>query len=350
MKTHKYISVIGMIVLFLLISTGCIEEVKVHTQFFPDGSCKRVITFKADDDNVDWSEFSVPVDSTWTISMKKDSADSSKYLFAAEKLFASYDSINRDYSNKPHKLQGVERHILYEKKFRWFYTFYAYEEKVQAVYNKIPITNFMTEEEYHFIISDEEEQRVLKPDLDSTRFAKYSEDIEEKEMRWFYSSLFKELYEGLLKVAETGDVEMLTKKKLSENKDSLYHTFLESSDPFDTWDYFERMFEDNKIDTLRKTYPHYFSEYNYLESMLEKLLGMKEYENIILMPGELYDSNSKRIENNQVRWMIKPENFFARDFVMAARSKVTNTWTFILSGIVVLLVIVLWITGRKKRT
>lgn len=63
------------------------------------------------------------------------------------------------------------------------------------------------------------------------------------------------------------------------------------------------------------------------------------YENSIQLPGLLLDSNSDRLQGNLITWKVSNERLKVGDLVMRAQSRITNLWTFVVTGLAGLIIV-----------
>ncbi|NOY38618.1 MAG: hypothetical protein GXO83_13710 [Chlorobi bacterium] len=336
------------IILLLLIIQGCITDQEVTTVFSTDGSCLRKVTFKSDEKKFDLSDLNIPVDSTWAVTVRKDTADTSKFFIRAEKHFANVEELNFLYDSLPHNFSGIQRNITWKVKFRWFYTFYDYTETISALFHQRPMSEFMTPEEIRYALAEDDEKDSLFSNLDSTALEELDERVDEKGWKWIAACTFDEVFKGLLKTAGEHPVGVFTVENLEKEKDSLLKRFENVAEDSAFNGYFARTFGIEDFDSLVNTYPDNFKTYKELEDVVGRTFG-EEYVNKIQLPGTLVYTNAEKTENGMLAWKIGSMKFLGEDYIMEAVTKKSNPWAFYIAIFVVLLAVMFWIVPLKKK-
>lgn len=86
-----------------------------------------MVTFKTDKKKYNTEDLCIPVDSTWTITMSKDTSDTTLYFVKAEKTFHNANDINEDYKKVPNSFSGIKREISFKKKFMLLFKLSGHE-------------------------------------------------------------------------------------------------------------------------------------------------------------------------------------------------------------------------------
>jgi len=60
---------------------------------------------------------------------------------------------------------------------------------------------------------------------------------------------------------------------------------------------------------------------------------MKEYMNVVEMPGVITTTTSYMLKGNQVSWEVQPMAMLFADYEMSVVSRVVNNWAFIVTGV-----------------
>jgi len=91
-----------------------------------------------------------------------------------------------------------------------------------------------------------------------------------------------------------------------------------------------------------------------LDDKIESLISPSEKPSLstsVVLPGLLLNTNAKSIEGNMLTWKPDSDIGLFIDFKMTAESRVTNTWTMIVTGLTaVILVLILLIPYRRGQT
>ncbi len=316
------------IAVLLIISAGC-KEYTTKTKINPDGSCERVVIVEGDTSGITSLPFPVPVDKSWKIEKRKSEKDSSKVVYSAEKSFTDVNSLNAEYSNQD-KI-GVK--INFEKKFRWFYTYYEYEETYKSYfpYRMIPLKKYLSTEEYQKFI-DGDTTKVL-----NERLQKYAG---ENYLEYFLTEF--------LKVCKEKEIYTVTEASIREKRNAIFE-FIDHHDNNSKTlaSFLATIFKSESIKGLE---PFFETIVNEVEKKME-WAGSADgtYTNQISMPGVILSTNSKSVKGNTVEWKVDSWRFQFEDFVMRVESRSANVSVFVITGIIFVASLLLLIVPRLKR-
>ncbi|MCD6202137.1 MAG: hypothetical protein J7K46_10065 [Bacteroidales bacterium] len=337
-------------ILILLFLSGCITDEKVTTYFHPDGTVTRRVTFKTNRKKFDTDHLAVPVDSSWTLTVRKDTADTAQFLVRAEKTFGGVQWLNNDYKIKPNALSGVKREISFERKFMWFYTFYYYQETVSKVFDQHPLSEFLTDEEIGYVKAGDPKKKEMVTGLDSMAREKYEDRVNKKYMQWLAACMFDELLAGLTKTAQTHPAGAFTVKNLTSGKDSLKAKYTGMIVNMKSDKVFSQYFSDCYgvvPDSLMDRYPAYFKRYVELQNIFSSVF-FAEYENRVQLPGRLYDSNADTVEKDLCSWQVRPARYLGDDLDMFAAAREANLWAWAVALVILVLTLAVWLVPKKK--
>ncbi len=321
------------IVLLLLLVNGC-KEISVRTKVNSDGSVERTYTIESDSES-ESNIFPFQIDSTWKIEVKKNE-ESKKYLHIAKKVYPSLKSLKNDFSlTMIYEKPKIKLEI--EKQFRWFYTYYSYRETYQSltIFNKIPISNFFTEEEIK--------------DIEAGNDTSYLKDKTEE---WQQRNLFEVLYEMLYKKAGEFDQPELSQATLKSKKEELFKELLKAKGSMDSDEIIialENIFKTKSVNLWRET----VDEFNkLLEKEINNLSGGDKFVNEVILPGLILQTNARSIEGGKLTWQLTPDRFSMSDFEMYAESRRANEFAFIVTVIAFLGILTLLFLPfiRKRKT
>ncbi|HEX9934347.1 MAG TPA: hypothetical protein VGB38_04045, partial [bacterium] len=138
-------------VLTLMSLAGC-REITTTTQVRRDGSCIRTVSIRTGSTSVDSvfaGPFTIPVDSTWTKSIEREKTGDKKLIYTAIKTFRSALDLARAYLRPEDGKLHVVIDIRLDRRFRWFNTFYTYQETIKASnpFISVPISDYLTADE-----------------------------------------------------------------------------------------------------------------------------------------------------------------------------------------------------------
>ncbi len=337
-------------IFILFFFSGCVTDQKVTTYFHPDGTVTREVTFKTNRKKFDPEQLAVPVDSTWTLTMQKDTADTTLFLVRAEKVFGSVQWLNNDYKMIPNALSGVKREVSFERKFMWFYTFYYYQETVSKVLDQHPLSEFLTKEELGYLKAEDPKKEKMTAGLDSLAREKYDDRVNKKYMQWLAACMFDELFAGLTKAVQNHPSGAFTVENLTSGKDSLKAKYTGMIVNMEGDNAFAQYFSGRYgvvPDSLMKRYPSVFKKYVELQDILSSAF-FTEYENRVQLPGRLFDSNADTVKNDLCAWRVSPARYMGEDMDMFAAARKANLWAWFVAGVIILFAVVLWMPKKKQ--
>ena len=336
MKLRNNITLLltGILVIYL---SGCYERnYTVKTKVYPDGSVERTYLIEKDDSAAVYQNpFPVIFDSTWKIEVKKVNDSTKTFIYSAAKFFPSYNELKGDIV-KSDKIDKLNNSVTIGKHFRWFYTYFSYKEiyKEFLPYNNIPMDKFFSQKELQQIYSD----TISKP-------------LKSKIEDWWQKNIFEEYFKALAKSAQFYNSADFNLNLLNSKKDSLYNALVKSDTKAENVIAIcEKVLGTNKVGRLKNEFESIEKNLNKnFESML-KLDG--NYVNEVILPGIIVNTNAKAIEGNKLTWKFNTSNSNMVFIEMTAQSRMINTWTFIVTGILVLIILIGIVLSviRKKRS
>ena len=334
-----------MIIMMLLSSCGGPDALLIN-MVREDGSVKRTVILTYHKDEFDLSDCQVPVDSTWDISKSYDvsEAGDTTYSLTAVKEFESVRAINILYDEYDGSNPGMERMAGFNKKFRWFNTFYRYSENINAALAGIPPEDFFSEEELDYFYMPEKLIDALLEGPDSTRIEETILDhLAKRKEEWFEKSLLRAF---VLKVADTVSASpgiAVDTSQIFKKAEELSYSIFEDMEEQQVVDTLlgEEFYKNNRalVDTL-------FSD---VEDEFQVALETDSYLVQTYMPGELTSTNGYIDENGNVLWEVKGEVFLSDDYNMWAESSSTNLWAWIITGAFVLFVLTGLLIKTKRQ-
>ncbi len=168
---HRWMT--GLAMSACLVFPGCLDKYDVTTVVSADGTCERVITLKRDSRKLPSGAFPVPVDSSWTCTWAETTKATTtgspggggkEYIYSAKKRFADFDELSREYPPQRDPA-NLSIRVRVEKKFRWFYTYYVYDEtyeRFDPLHDPIQPSAFLTREEIQRFMSSEKPDSLLE--------------------------------------------------------------------------------------------------------------------------------------------------------------------------------------------
>lgn len=321
-----------LVVLGLLFLTSCEHSVTMETQVHPDGSLDKSITLKGDSSTVTHNFLGISAAKGWAVSCQPDSSDQDKLFVKFKRQFNSAEEFNQTLGNPSDTTFRMTS--SFDKKFRWFYTYFQYSETYHAINRlTLPISDYFVQEDFEFIDRLSPEGHPLTK-ADSL----YLDRLHEKIFDVYGTrAVFEKYCEGI----ET----LLTTKQattwidtLRAYQDELYVDFINDENADST---FYRKFttipgfpvSPSELEQLWTEFEH--------ETDFYSVATNAEYVNIISMPGSLVQTNADSVNQSTGYWKPRSTRFLLKDYEMTSESKQLNVWAWIVTGVIVLAAIVL---------
>ena len=337
---------------------GCPKKSIVTTRINTDGSCTRTVGMidPRDFKGIDSVRHDLPVsiDHSWEFININDSTA----LF--QKQYNSIDELNSLYAHDESEFGVYKRSVGLEKNFRWFYTEFIYHETFGGILTKVPLSNYMSEEEIQLIKMDDSEKHPLVMNMNPKARQSLIDNIDERAGFWIHDNLFEIVFEDILEIAYSSSIINRDKINVGALKDSIkvqikkYDKVLVSfdfdDDAMDMIDLARLVGENLKLDSLKLIQLVNIVELADLESRYDTELfaGFDDYNNHVFMPGQLTDTNADEIRSDTLHWDIGFIKFMDDDYTLYAESKVTNTWAYMVSGFVLAIALITPFLRKKK--
>ncbi|MDP2037572.1 MAG: hypothetical protein Q8L04_09340 [Ignavibacteria bacterium] len=316
------------IAVLLLISAGC-KEYTTKTKINSDGSCERIVIVEGDTSNIAGLPFPIPIDKSWKIEKKKSEKDSTKVAYSAEKRFTDVNDLNAEY--KDQSKIGVK--INFEKKFRWFYTYYEYEETYKSYFpfKLIPLKEYLTKEEYQEFL-DGDTTKTFKDKLDEYAGRNYVE---------YFLSEF-------LKACKKHNITDVSQASIVANKQLILEQIDKQGEDIDKLiQFLEKTLRSKSLKVVKP-------EIELLIEDIEKKMewaGSADgtYTNQVSLPGVILSTNSKSVKGNTVEWKVDSWRFQFEDLAMRVESRSANVSMFVVTGVVFVLALILLLLPKFKK-
>ena len=312
---------IAIITFVMLTAFDCKNDYKTMTKISSDGSCMRTVVVNPVSDTS--SSFPIPTDKSWETRLEGDT----EKVYVASKKFDDVNQINDEY--KRGEKVGVD--IKFGKYFRWFYTYFSYQETYKPCFQiqKIPIQTFLSKEEYTRY-ENEDTSKALKKKLDDFMMANIYEE--------FYSRLIDS-------VDILHDPSLPVSIFIAKKKDIDFHNLDHTTK--DIVLYLEKVLSlqlhnklDRQIDGIGKM----------IKSKIQFVMNAGgDYVNEVVMPGIILNTNANTVEGNKAVWHFNEDKFTYISYTMNVESRIANPWATYATGVVLIVIVVLLILPRVKR-
>ena len=222
-----------------------------------------------------------------------------------------------------------------DKEFRWFYTDYVFTEKFSSVadYFKVPVTDFMSEEEALYWFSGTPDLYAGKP---TWRYYEFLEDFKEKADRWVFANMYYNILSGIADrydmvveppvskdefIAQLGDVvKQLASYDTYKLEYSTARSIVSSHFGSDAYSPFINEDEWKKDEILSTT-----AAFDYL--------FLFYYNESIVMPGRVIDDGGGIYKDGVVTFTVDAGRFLLKDYEIRVVSRVVNVWAFIVTAV-----------------
>ncbi|MDA3954874.1 MAG: hypothetical protein PF485_14600 [Bacteroidales bacterium] len=351
MKTHKFAKF--FIVLIVLFIAGCGYNYEVKTIIYADGSCLRtlIVTYEDSIDKFYERDYPIPIDTTWNLVIETDTNEKGDTVFVhkATKLFESVEHLSQLYDMDSTKHGALQRSVILKKRFRWFYTFFDYQETYEKLFNQPSLKTYLDSTHYNYaMLSDSEQKKYLEEHFDSVG-AKQFDDRAEKGLNvWLEFTFINSCLDAVEKSVGNIAGWSINESEFTKKRDSIINLidgeleFFENDD--DIFDAIKRVFSIDSVLYQKLESENDFKIFMDKFSLWEDVVLEEEYVNNVVMPGLIIETNSTKIsDSNQVEWNVGWANYFTDDYEMKVTSRIINIWSFWVSGgfILLLLIIVL---------
>ena len=325
----------------LMFLTGCLDE-DVRTIVNADGSSERIYSVQISGKEFPESGFPRPYDGSWTIR-----TDSNRTC-TARKKFATPEALSNEYAGaRDTGIVGLN--VSINKRFEWFYTYLDYRE-TYVMRNRlvsVPVTDFMTKDEI---------DRYVRGDT--------SDALKHKVDAWDYRNMYEAFFAELVAETQRRNDRELPPALLNGKKEEFYRGIL-VGDSINTankkkdGDTTKKGLDDKYIlDLSVKVFgTNAILKYEaFADTTIKQIAGKQDpgghpdnWSSSVQMPGILLATNSASVEGNSASWKFASKQIHVGEYVMTASSRVTNVWTFIVTGIVALMVVALGVVRMAKR-
>lgn len=373
MKTRR----IGLILSMATCLASCAnQDTEMKTVVESDGSCYR--EFKALVDSAFMVKsttqtaefFPVELDSTWEISWKVDDGEpnttypltptqykrlvgsNSKIEATVRKHFDRVSDMTTEFKWKESNAWS-ELNVTYslEKKFRWFYTYYAFRETYPRIETNfdVPLDSFMTKNEANFWLKGSPN---LVAGMNGVEIRDFTGQLEDKFTQWYFLNSWHTMYRELLSNYDSIQSPPVDKATLALLQDSIFNTLIKGNESVKMPDALNKFFHTKAFSALwqTKNSPMARVESQLEDNGFERLLFQSITYNLVL-PGTILTSSNATMKDNVATWKITAFRMLNSDYTLEAQSRKPNIWAFILSGIVVLIALgSFWYSPKKKTT
>ena len=380
MKTLKKILFCAVLPLF----TACSDAPdKMLTIISTDGSCQREISAMVDSAFMTGSiseknnPFPVEIDSSYSIVWRyKDGkirtdfpitqslydsiilADTTifnpkkkknDFLVFVSQNYKSVEEMSEKFRLKPsHPWSEMDVKYSFEKKFRFFYSYFTYTETYPQVETsfEVPIENYMSKEEADFWFNGEPD---LTQGMNGLEIQEYTDVLNEKYNIWVHQNVWNMQYKVLIDSYDLIINSPISKEELMRLRNTIFEKYSSKDDiTQDMEGCLNHYFETNAFSVLWKMkdspmdkFDNEFSEQYFVRC------ASKSFDYQLLMPGEIVYTNGVN-RNDTLSWNISAYRMFRGDYVIEAQSRKINIRMLVLTGMFAATAISIFVYKRRK--
>ena len=354
--------------LLVIISAGmisCTDNGDMLTVINKDGSCYREFTANVDsafmvgNKSDKHNPFPVEIDSNWKIAwqhndgeiqaefpissdkyneLRDSSTNSIKLTASIRRDYKSIDEMSKLFKLKAsHEWAKMEVKYDFSKTFRWFYTYYAYRETYPKIEHSFSsLEKYMTKEEVQFWFTGKPE---LLKGMNGIEIEPYLRHLDEKYKKWLFQNYWNSMYDVLIKNFDDLNLSV-TKKDFIEARDSLFDKNFSKIEDCEILmpECLDYHFKTKQISLfwkdengLTKEVDDFFSEQDFVKP-LEQSFTYK-----LIIPGEIIQADNAVAQNDTLVWRLTAYRMIYDDYTIEAKSRIMNIWTFIVTGLIVLI-------------
>lgn len=361
----KRITQITIIIILLLFTAACGIDYTITTRIFTDGSCERIMTARVDSSDLKADLFFIPIDSTWEkkTEWELDTVNDEKIaLVTVKKRYASVEEMNREFYDEGSVSETQNIKIELRKRFRWFYTNYRYEETYiqHFPFRNFPLTDYLNEEEIAVhIYEDNVADSIYYAGKDSLEQIEMENKLDQKTANFIVDNIFEELYNEIIRTSEKSVSGFFDSFNLSEEKEKLSGTlrpylsiFGEAESDTSAQQLLRR------LDTIYNTiaFTGLLESDSLAFSLFDTKIGVdffapsnEDYEHIVVLPGILLNTNAGTFIEGNPQWKFELMHYVFSDYTMWAESKKRNNWTFIVTGLIIVMSITMLLFRKRKK-
>ena len=251
----------------------------------------------------------------------------------------------------PLQLNGtrLRSHASLKKRFRWFYTEYAYTETFYCVGDtfKLPATDYADKAEISYWFTG---QPNLIEGMSGAEASQKLSDMEPKITKWLNDNLFKVGFDFIVANYDSIANPPLSREQFIELHDSLANYLLAQEN-----DILAINIEDALHDFFHSdAYGIFFDgesvESKELNKEFEKRLNIFWFNvpYTLTMPGKIINTGNGTLQaDGTVFYLFTGERLIPQDYTITATSRVTHIWAYILTLLIILLAIGSYIYRKR---
>jgi len=367
-----------MALMLALLATSCKnKDDHMLTVINEDGTCSREYTFKTTQQWLAASadeDYDSIIDKSWERTWSVQGADSVRYpvplteaqldsmqeltpskplgnmlMVHAKKTYDSVEEMSAElYRSERHhlkKVEGIKASSKLEKSFKWFYTDYTFSETFtyegEPIF-PIPLSDFLSADTASFWFTG---QPDLTQYLSGAEQKELLDKIEKKIDQWSNANWFYEICNIIIDNYDSIQNAPVGKERFISLRDSLVmqpcvlNGNTEDSNP-------KAFLSPIEGNLQTEVYTNFLQAYEGGPAQYEQLLSFGAPYDLV-MPGTVTDAGMGEYDGKVIHYQLGGERLISGPYTIAATSRVTNVWAFIVTGLVVVFAIGIFFYRRE---
>jgi len=220
------------------------------------------------------------------------------------------------------------------KKFRWFYTHYSFKTEYKKLNYEplVPVENYLSREEQILYTQGDFSNYKL---FNGGEMLEHLNQINENFTEWYARNCFETFFEYIKKQSSNYDLdtvkEKIYKKVKTKENDINAEKICLALNAFYATTYFSQLYKTHK-NAWEKAY-----EESTLSMVTGQVLNVISYE--VVIPGEILTTNAPIIKSDTLIWKVDGMRLLFDDYALTAEYRVINTWSFIVTGLILLVAV-----------
>lgn len=338
MFSFRQKTMIPGLLLSLFLCNSC-KKVTIKTILNWDTSFQRTISVSGDSTGADETAYPFPQDGSWNMLRHKED---DSYTYVIQKDFSNVDELNKELAYREDTVQ-VNAFVKLDKKFRWFYTYYRYEETFFKIFpfTGADMQDFVTESE-----------------LATYRAGKDSTDIEERIEEYAQHAVFEEYFHAMQQAVQQGNF-VITDSALAQRKQELFDKAMD-------WEFYNFEDEDFTLHFLKICDAVYTPPVSFMQlkpelaevnqkyvdylAFFTAVLPGEDYRVEVYVPGRVFDTNANNsVNDDNVVWEFSADQFHYFDYTLWVESRHINILpAAATAAFVVAALFLLWLSARRS--
>lgn len=370
-------------IIFFLCSVcllSCTDNNDMLTVVNKDGSCYREFVSKVDSSFMlgaikgKHNPFPVEIDSTWNIrwqygknspqtnypltrdkykELKRNGSinnEANGFIVSIRCPYRSVDEMSRLFHLKSsHKWAEMKVSYRFEKKFRWFYTYYTYREcypKLDMTFS--PLQQYMSQDEVKFWFTGTPD---LLRGMNGIEINNYISDLNDKFNKWIYWNYWDAMYAVLTQHFDELDLPV-SKERFLMLKDTIFEKnykkieedelkIAECLDHYFKTDHISRF--GNAKDSPLKQADVAFGNQDFVQYL------NNSFTYKLIMPGKVLKADNAVLHSDTLIWNLTAYRMFYDNYAIEATSRAMNIWAFIVTALIILAAIFFFLYEPRNK-